>query len=80
MFMADLEPELFDNLFHGCAWAAYADQACEQGGPPDSEATRLRANRYYEAELRAKNAGRPSELTASDAVDRLSQVAENADG
>lgn len=51
---ADLD-DLLDDLFHGCALAAFVEQAIEQGGPPDVEATRLRAYRLYEEALAAKN-------------------------
>lgn len=47
--------EILDDLFHGCAFAAFVEQAIAQGGPPDREATRLRAFRYYEEALREKN-------------------------
>lgn len=56
--MTKLDPHIFDDLFHGCAWPAYVDQATADMGPPDSEATRIRAYRYYEEELAAKNAVR----------------------
>jgi hypothetical protein len=32
-----------DDLFHGCAFTAFVEQAIAQGGPPDMEATRRRA-------------------------------------
>jgi hypothetical protein len=48
---------LWDDLFHGSAWAAFIEVAQEQGGWPDSEATRRLAFRLYEEALRAKNAG-----------------------
>ena len=32
--------EILDDLFHGCAFAAFVEQAIAQGGPPDREATR----------------------------------------
>jgi hypothetical protein len=47
--------ELLDDIFHGCAFAAFVEQAIAQGGPPDREATRVRAYRYYEDALAAKN-------------------------
>ena len=50
--------DILDNLFHGCAWAAFIDQAVEEGGPPDMEATRRRAYRYYEEELAKKERNR----------------------
>ncbi len=50
--------DIWDDLFHGCAWAAYIDQAHAEQGPPNSETTRRRAFRYYEDEL-AKKDGSP---------------------
>jgi len=32
--------EILDDVFHGCAWAAFVDQAVRQRGWPDPEATR----------------------------------------
>jgi hypothetical protein len=62
--MTDDLDDILDSLFHGCALAAYLDQAAEDGGwPPDSEATRQRAYRYYEEELAKKN--RAKALTGS---------------
>ncbi len=46
--------ELLNELFHGCALAAFVDQAVAEGGPPDSEAVRKRAYRYYEQSLTDK--------------------------
>jgi hypothetical protein len=55
--MISHDDEFWDNLFLGCAVAAYAEQAAEEGRfPPDSDATRQRAYRYYEEALAAKNA------------------------
>jgi hypothetical protein len=49
--------DLWNDLFHGCAIVAYIEQAAEEGRwPPDSEATRRRAYRYYEEELAASKA------------------------
>jgi hypothetical protein len=64
--MTDDHDDILDDLFHGCAWAAYLDQAAEQRGWPDSEATKLRAYRYYEAALAEKNAGKGSRHQAGD--------------
>jgi hypothetical protein len=48
--------DLWDDVFHGCAIAAYIEQAAEEARwPPDSEATRRRAYRYYEEELAKRN-------------------------
>ncbi len=49
------DDDFFDDLFHGCAWAAYRDQAHAERDRPNSEATRRRAFRYYEEELARKN-------------------------
>jgi hypothetical protein len=54
--VTDEYDEILDGLFHACAWAAYLDQAREEQGWPDPEATRRRAYRYYEDALAAKNA------------------------
>ncbi len=48
--MSELD-EILDDLFHGCAWQAYLEQAALTGGPPDSEATRRRAYKLYEQAL-----------------------------
>ena len=46
--------DLFDDVFHAVALAAYLDEASEHQGPPDRERSRRRAFRYYEEELRRK--------------------------
>ncbi len=57
--MTDELDDILDDLFHGSAVAAYVDQAIEEGRwPPDSEATRQRAYRYYEEALAARNAAK----------------------
>jgi hypothetical protein len=51
--------DILDSLWHGCALDAYLDQMAEEGRfPPDHEATRRRANDYYEQALREKNAAK----------------------
>lgn len=60
------DEDILGELFHGCAFAAFVDQAIAQGGPPDCEATRCRAYRYYEEALAEKNAvlqSEPAETT-----------------
>jgi hypothetical protein len=52
--MRETLDDILDDLFHGCAFAAFVEQAIAQGGPPDQEATRVRAYRYYEDALAAK--------------------------
>ena len=53
--MTARDDDILDGLFHGCALAAYLDQAAEQQGWPESVATRQRAYRYYEDALAEKN-------------------------
>jgi hypothetical protein len=47
--------DILDDLFHGCALAAFIDEAVRKQGSPDPEATRSRAYRYYEEALAQKN-------------------------
>lgn len=47
------------DLFACCALAAFVEVAGASGTWPDSAAVRRLAYRYYEAELAAKNGGRP---------------------
>jgi hypothetical protein len=47
--------DVLDDLFHGCALAAYLQQASAQRGWPDCEATRCRAFALYEQALRTKH-------------------------
>ena len=46
---------ILDDLFHGCALAAFLEQAEAQQGWPDCVATRRRAYRLYEDALAGKN-------------------------
>jgi hypothetical protein len=64
--MSNDDENVLDSVFHGCALAAYLDQAVAEQGWPSSEATRVRAYRYYEDALAAKN-GR----TRLDAAPRI---------
>lgn len=48
--MTELD-DILDDMFHGCAFAAYVEEACLAGGSPCQEKTRVRAYRYYEDEL-----------------------------
>ena len=52
---AKLDDEILDSLFHGCALAAFLDEAAERQGWPDSVAVRQRAYRYYEDALAEKH-------------------------
>ena len=60
-----MSEDILGSLFHGCAFVAFLDQAAVEGGWPDETATRVRAYRYYEEELAAKN--RRSDADARDA-------------
>lgn len=46
-----LDDPIFDDLFLGCAFAAYVELAIQCGGVPDQDTTRQLAYRYYEEEL-----------------------------
>ncbi len=52
------DDDILDDFFLGCALTAFIDQAIEQRGPPDMEATRRRAYRLYEEALAEKSAGK----------------------
>jgi hypothetical protein len=56
---AEPDDEILDSLFHGCALAAFLDEAAERQGWPDSVAVQRRAYRYYEDAL-AENHRRKS--------------------
>ena len=43
--------DILDDLFHGCALAAFVEQAHLQKSWPDREETRRRAFRLYEEQL-----------------------------
>ena len=47
--------EILDELFHGCAFSAFLEEAHAQQGWPDMEAVRRRAFAYYEQKLAIKN-------------------------
>ena len=56
--MTDDLDKLLDDVFLGCAFAAWLHEAAACGGWPDSEATRERAYRYFEEALAEKHAAR----------------------
>ena len=58
--MADDYDEILDDIFHGCALAAFLQVAFEQRAMPDAEVTRRRAYQLYEDVLRARNGAIPS--------------------
>jgi hypothetical protein len=53
------DDEIWDDLFHGCAFAAFLDQAAVEQGWPDPDATRRRAYRYYEQALADRHRSLP---------------------
>jgi hypothetical protein len=53
------DDDILDDLFLGCALAAFIEQSIEQRGPPDMEATRGRAYQLYEEALAERSADRP---------------------
>ena len=55
--MSELD-DMLDDLFHGCAFAAFVEEAVKAGGPPCEEKTRRRAYQLFEDALAEKNAQR----------------------
>ncbi len=49
-----IDDDILDDLFLGCALAAFIEQAIEERCPPEMEATRRRAYRLYEQALAAR--------------------------
>jgi hypothetical protein len=47
--------DIWDDPFHGAAFAAFVEEAAISQGPPCPERTRLRAYRYFEEALAEKN-------------------------
>ncbi len=66
---AESDNDILDSVFHGCALAAFLDEANAVGGWPDPEATRRRAYQYYEEALAEKNA-KVTDATRSSTSDR----------
>lgn len=64
--MTDALHALLDDLFHGCAFAAYVELAAVTGGVPDVEATRRLAFRYYEEALAARGRQRSGPVSSAD--------------
>ncbi len=55
--MTELD-DLFDDIFHGAAFAAFVEEARLAGSFPCPTKTRQRAYRYYEQALAEKNANK----------------------
>lgn len=54
-----LDPQIFDDLFQGCAFDAYVVEAGLAECSPCPQKTRERAYRYYEEALAEKNSRCP---------------------
>lgn len=52
--MTDDLNDILDDLFHGCAFAAFMEQAVLTGDYPCPERTRRRAFQLYEQALRSQ--------------------------
>jgi hypothetical protein len=66
----DRQDDVLDDLFHGCAFAAFVEQAALSGGSPCPEATRRLAYRYYEEAL--ANAKRSNQRADDETIARES--------
>ncbi|TWT44944.1 hypothetical protein RAS1_13640 [Phycisphaerae bacterium RAS1] len=53
------DESILDDLFHGCALAAFVERAIVEKGWPDPKATNALACRIYEVELAARNRRKP---------------------
>ena len=53
-----LDDDIWDDAFHGAAWAAYIELAAQHQTLPDSETTRRYAFRLYEEWLAARSLDR----------------------
>lgn len=52
-----IDPTILDDLFHGCAFAAFVEVAQQQQGWPEREAVRQLAYRDYEKAKRNNQGG-----------------------
>lgn len=62
---ADLDDPLWDDLFHGCAFAAFVELASVLRAWPTPEAVRTLAYQHYEMALAAKHAAAPQSSAPS---------------
>ncbi len=53
--MTETLDDILDDLFHGCAFAAFMEQAVLTGGFPCPEMTRRRAFQLYEVALAVRH-------------------------
>ncbi|MEZ6064136.1 MAG: hypothetical protein R3B90_00160 [Planctomycetaceae bacterium] len=53
--MTETLDDILDDLFHGCAFAAFMEQAVLAGGFPCPEMTRRRAFQLYEEALAVRH-------------------------
>jgi hypothetical protein len=66
---SDVDDELWDDLFHGCAFAAFVELALEHRTWPTPEAARRLAYQHYESALAAKHSAVPEEVARARASD-----------
>jgi len=64
--MTEPHDDILDDLFQGCALAAYVELAMTSEGVPDEAATRRLAYRYYEEELAARPRQRSTDSSTAD--------------
>lgn len=65
--MASELDTILDDLFHGCAFAAFVELAVADAGWPRPNATRAQAYRYYEQALSDRGPEGPS-LNSKDTI------------
>jgi hypothetical protein len=65
------DDDIFDDLFHGCAFAAFMERSHVLQGWPDSDSVRRRAYSMYEESLAEKN-GSEAESTPEARADAAS--------
>lgn len=53
--MSECLDDILDDLFHGCAFAAFLELAATRGGWPCPDATRRLTYQFYEEALAEKN-------------------------
>lgn len=56
IIMTNADSDILDDLFHGCAFRAFVEEAVESGRLPCVEQTKYRAYQHYEESLAAANA------------------------
>lgn len=60
--------DILDDLFHGCAFAAYLEEARTCQSWPDPEAVKRRAYKLYEEALAERNQAKEKSRSSSHTV------------